>query len=213
MAAAFVVLDREGYDGLSMRQVATELGVAVSALYAHVAGKDDLLQMMYERLFRDHEPPEADPARWQEQVTEYALEWRRRLLGHRDMARISVARMPFTPDMLATTEKLFAIFHAAGLPDEIAATAGDILATYVDGFTHEESMWQERQREADVADWSEMSHTLRTYFASLPPEQFPTLVALSGQMFHKSNDDRFLLGLDILLRGLATYIPRGDGPR
>ncbi|MEO3808564.1 TetR/AcrR family transcriptional regulator [Sphaerisporangium sp. B11E5] len=205
--AAYAVLDREGYDRLSMRQVAAELGVAVSALYAHVASKDDLLQIMYERLFRGHQPPEPDPERWQEQIKDYALEWRTRLLRHRDMARISVAQVPFTPELLPTVERLFAIFRAAGLPDEIAATAGDIMATYVDGFSLEESLWEERQRDSAVADWDEMSGTLKAYFAALPPEQFPHLVALAGHMFHKDNDTRFLLGLDILLRGLASYIP------
>ena len=53
--AAFTVLDRQGLDGLSMRQVAAELGVAVSALYAHVSSKDDLLELMYTRLFTGFE--------------------------------------------------------------------------------------------------------------------------------------------------------------
>ncbi|MFC6082047.1 TetR/AcrR family transcriptional regulator [Sphaerisporangium aureirubrum] len=206
--AAYVVLDREGYDGLSMRQVAAELGVAVSALYAHVSGKDDLLQLMYERLFEGYELPAPDPERWTQQVTDFAHDWRALLLRHRDMARISMAQVPFTPAMLPTVEKLFAIFRAAGLPDEIAGTAGDILATYIDGFSYEESMWEERQRDSAAANWDEMRTTLMTYFASLPPDHFPSLVALSDHLFHTDNDARFSLGLDILLRGLSTFIPK-----
>src|SRR4051812_22209739 len=80
--AAFTVLDRQGLDGLSMRQVAAELGVTVSALYAHVSSKDDVLELMYTRLFDGFEPPAVDPERWQEEVREYAIEGRRRLLAH-----------------------------------------------------------------------------------------------------------------------------------
>src|ERR1044071_8708810 len=64
--AAYEVLDREGLDRFSMRMVAAELGVAVSALYVHVANKDELLELMYQRLFEQVELPELDPPRWGE---------------------------------------------------------------------------------------------------------------------------------------------------
>src|SRR3954447_22366414 len=104
--AAFVVLDRDGFDKLSMRQVAAELGVAVSALYVHVDDKDELLQLMYNRLFDDVELPEPDPATWQEQIKDFARSGRERLLRHRDMARISMGHVPFTQELLPHVEKL-----------------------------------------------------------------------------------------------------------
>lgn len=205
--AAFVVLDREGYDGLSMRQVATQLGVAVSALYAHVTSKDELLEHMYTRLFTGYEVPEPDPANWREQVKDFAMHGRARLLQHRDMARISMAHVPFTPELLPHVERILAIFRQAGLPDEVAAAAGDMISTFMDGFAFEETMWEERRRNADAASWDEMRVTLKRYFDALPPERFPNLIALSDAMFRDTNDARFELGIDIILRGLASYIP------
>ncbi|MDH2427609.1 TetR/AcrR family transcriptional regulator [Sphaerisporangium sp. TRM90804] len=210
--AAYVVLDREGYDGLSMRQVAAELGVAVSGLYAHVAGKDEVLRLMYERLFEGHELPPPDPANWQEQVKDFAREGRRRLLLHRDMAKISMTHVPFTPELLVHVESLLAIFRVAGLPDTVAAAAGDVLSTFMDGFVHEESMWDERRRDSKAETWEEMRATIKGYFDALPHERFPNIVALSGKLFDESNDARFELALDIILRGLASYIPPGDAP-
>ncbi|MFC4588380.1 TetR/AcrR family transcriptional regulator [Sphaerisporangium corydalis] len=207
--AAFTVLDREGFERLSMRQVAAELGVAVSALYAHVAGKDELLQQMYNRLFEGYELPDPDPEHWQDQVKDFARQGRERLLAHRDMARISMAHVPFTPELLPHIERLMAIFRAAGLPDAVAAAAGDMISTYMDGFTYEESMWEERRRTTKADSWEEMQATIKGYFDALPPERFPHLVALSGLMFDESNDDRFELGLDIIMRGLASYIQPG----
>ncbi|WP_248958171.1 TetR/AcrR family transcriptional regulator [Sphaerisporangium perillae] len=211
--AAFTVLDREGYDGLSMRQVAAELGVAVSALYAHVASKDELLEHMYSRLFDDQELPDPDPEHWQEQIKEYARQGRARLLRHRDMARISMAHVPFTPELLPHVERLLAIFRAAGMPDRVAATAGDVLSTFLEGFAFEESMWEERRRNTKAGNWDEMRDTIKGYFDALPPERFPNLVTLSGMMFDDGNDARFELGLDIIVRGLASYIePKDAGP-
>jgi AcrR family transcriptional regulator len=212
--AAFTVLDRQGLDGLSMRQVAAELGVTVSALYAHVSSKDDLLELMYVRLLDGFEMPEPDPERWQEQVRDYARTGRRRLLSHRDMARIAMAHVPFTAEMLPHLEAVLALFRTAGLPDRVAAEAGDLISTYIDGFVLEEGMWQERaaQRGGDASaparpDWREMAEKMREYFASLPAKDFPHLRALSGMMVTDSNDERFDIGLEIILRGLASYLP------
>ncbi|MEV6981042.1 TetR/AcrR family transcriptional regulator [Sphaerisporangium sp. NPDC051017] len=208
--AAFTVLDREGYDRLSMRQVAGELGVAVSALYAHVAGKNDLFQLMYMRLFDSWVLPEPDPERWQEQVKDFARFGRARLLEHRDMARISMAQIPFLPELLPQVERMMALFRGAGLPDPVAAAAGDMLSTFIDGFAYAEAMWEERRRNTDVGSWDEMRETIKGYFDALPPERFPHLLALSSMMFEETNDERFEVGLDIIVRGLASYIEPKD---
>jgi AcrR family transcriptional regulator len=217
--AAFDVLDRQGLDGLSMRQVASELGVAVSALYAHVRSKDDLLELMYTRLFDGFRMPEPDPERWQEQIRDYARAGRQRLMSHRDMARISMAHVPFTAELLPHVEALLAVFRTAGLPDRIAAEAGDLISTYIDGFVLEEGMWQDRaaQHAGEASslaspDWREMADEMQNYFASLPAADFPHLRALSGLIVTGSNDERFDVGLEIILRGLASYLPGSPTP-
>ncbi|MEW2294796.1 TetR/AcrR family transcriptional regulator [Streptomyces sp. NPDC006743] len=212
--AAFTVLDRQGLDGLSMRQVAAELGVTVSALYAHVSNKDDLLQLMYNRVFQGAEMPEPDPERWQERLRDYARAGRRRLLAHRDMARISMAHVPFTAELLPHVEAFLGLLRTAGLPDRIAAEAGDLISTYIDGFVLGEDLW--RARTAAPADGgpdpagpdlSELAEEMRDYFASLPEGDFPHLRALAGLMVTGSSDERFDIGLEIILRGLASYLP------
>ncbi|GII31685.1 TetR/AcrR family transcriptional regulator [Planotetraspora mira] len=207
--AAFVVLDRDGFDKLSMRQVAAELGVAVSALYVHVDDKDELLRLMYNRLFEGVDLPEPDPETWQEQIKDFARSGRERLLRHRDMARISMAHVPFTVELLPHIEKLFAILRAGGLPDNVMAIAGDLLSTYMDGFTLEENMWRERMSDAS---WQTISTETENYFASLPPDRFPNLVALADLMVGETNDYRFELGLDIIVRGLASYSVSPSSP-
>jgi Transcriptional regulator len=206
--AAFTVLDREGFDGLSMRRVATELGVAVSALYAHVRDKDELLELMYNRLFDDMVIPDPDPDRWQEQIKEFARDQRNRLLRHRDMARISMAHVPFTRELLPYAERMFALFRAAGLPDHVVAVAGDMLATFIDGFAYEAAMWEERGRAADTESWEIMRTELEEYFAALPPDRFPSLVALASTLFSESQEQRFEGAIDIIVRGLASYLER-----
>ncbi|WP_208759270.1 TetR/AcrR family transcriptional regulator [Microbispora triticiradicis] len=208
--AAYAVLDREGYDGLSMRQVAAELHVAVSALYVHVRDKDELLQLMYNRLFDGYELPEPDPEQWREQLRNFARQGRQRLLSHRDMAKISMAHVPFTPELLPHVERMLAMFTAAGLPRKVVAIAGDLLSTYMDGFVLEESLWRDRYPENGGAAPEKMREEIQSYFSSLPPDRFPNLVELADVMVDESNDYRFELGVEIILRGIASYIGEPD---
>src|SRR5690606_29123953 len=145
----FTVLDRVGFDRLSMRQVAAELDVAVSALYAHVRDKDELLELMYNRAFAGLRVPDPDPVRWIEQNKEYARQVRARLRSHRDLARISMRHLPFTREMLPVVERDFALMSAGGLFDHLVTAAADMRSTCVEGFANEESLWFEQKAEND----------------------------------------------------------------
>jgi hypothetical protein len=48
---------------------------------------------------------------------------------------------------------------------------------------------------------------MRNYFASLPTDRFPNIVALAGALTEGSGDERFEFGLEVLVRGLAA-MPR-----
>src|SRR5579875_2585707 len=62
--AALRVLDAEGMDGLSMRRVGEELGAGAASIYWHVQNKDELLQLVFERVISEIELPVPDPSRW-----------------------------------------------------------------------------------------------------------------------------------------------------
>jgi AcrR family transcriptional regulator len=49
LRAAVEVFNERGYDGASMEDLAKRLGVAKSAIYHHVSGKEDLLRMALDR--------------------------------------------------------------------------------------------------------------------------------------------------------------------
>ena len=50
VSAALEILRAEGMDAVSMRRVATALGTGPASLYAHVANKDELLDLLYDEL-------------------------------------------------------------------------------------------------------------------------------------------------------------------
>ncbi len=131
-AAALDIVDREGLDALTMRTVAHALGTGPASLYAHVASKEDLLELVVERVIGEvRMMGEPDAARWQEQLKEAARSIRAVFARHRDVARASFARIPLGENALATSEWIVAVMHAGGLPDQVIAYACDLLPLYV----------------------------------------------------------------------------------
>ena len=49
LSVAVQVFNERGYDGTSMRDLAARLGIAKSAIYHHVAGKEELLRLALDR--------------------------------------------------------------------------------------------------------------------------------------------------------------------
>jgi hypothetical protein len=45
---------------------------------------------------------------------------------------------------------------------------------------------------------------MRAYFAGLPPERFPNMVALAPLLTSGDSGERFEFGLEVLVRGLAA---------
>jgi len=94
---------------------------------------------------------------------------------------------------------MLGVLRAAGLPDQVAAFAGDIGSLYVAAHAHEEDV-------TPVAAPGEFAAQAGQWLKSLPPDQFPHTVALADLIVAGDSDDRFEWGLDVLIRGLASYL-------
>jgi TetR/AcrR family tetracycline transcriptional repressor len=207
--AALHILETEGTDALSMRRVATELGTGAASLYAHVANKDELLKLVIDRVFEGLEFPAPDPDKWVEQLREMLHEQRRILHRHPGLAGAMLGQVPLGPNGLRLVEGFMAVLRAGDLPDKVAAWAGDVVALFVVAYAHEEDVRRTLHGEVTqevVEAWAEQ---MKTYIKTLPPEQFPNMVALADPMFETGGPDgRFEFGLDLMLRGLASHSRR-----
>ena len=217
--AAIRIIDEEGFDAVSMRRVAQEFGTGAASLYAYVANKDELMdlivdQMMAQTLMPPREPAE-DVAGWQEQLKDMVRAGYQVLASHRDISRALFGRIPFGPNGLRNVEAMLGLLRARGLPDHIAAYAGDLLGQYIVGTAFEDYVWQQRYPGADLEQVNAAMTEVGDYLESLPREQFPNLTALARTMVGQGPDaplaDRFELGLDIIVRGLTAFLPAGNG--
>ena len=193
----------DGLDGASMRRVAEELGTSAGSLYWHVGGKEELLGLVFDRIIGEIELPPPDPSRWQEQLKELGRESRRVMLRHRDIARFSLGRIPFGPNLLRMSEWMLGLMRAGGVPDRVAAYAGDLFGLYVGAHAFEETLGLLSPTGEELPP-DEVLGMMRDYLTSLPPTSFPNTVELVDELMSGGPDERFELGLDVIVRGIAA---------
>ena len=84
-------MEREGYEALTMRRVATALETGPSSLYAHVVNKEDLDELLIGRLCAEINLPEPDPATWRQQVISVCTQLRDQYLRYPGISRAAFA--------------------------------------------------------------------------------------------------------------------------
>ena len=204
--AALRLLDRDGSPGFSMRRLADELGVGAGAIYWHVENKEQLLQLVFDRVIADLAMPEPDPKGWREQIKQAARDEREMMTRHPGIAQLSFGRIPLGPNAVRYTEWHLSILRAGGLSDRVAALAGDMLFLYISAFSFEECLGLAVPTgEGSARDFIGQ---LREYFASLPADRFPNISELAGELTSGGPDTRFEFGLDVLLDGLVAQSQR-----
>ena len=210
IAAALRVLDRDGVDALSMRRVGEELGTGAASLYWHVRNKGELLQLVFEHVTDEVVLPAPDPTRWQEQLRDLAFDTRANLERHRDVARVSLGRIPAGPTLARMTEWLFELLRPVGIPDRVIAYFGDLWGLYVGAYAFEESLGLASPTGEDLPP-DQIVAMLREYLESLPEERFPRTRASIDLLFGGDADERFAFGVEVIIRGIETYASSAEG--
>ncbi|MDL5159087.1 TetR/AcrR family transcriptional regulator [Actinomycetospora termitidis] len=188
--SAVAELDEHGAERLTMRRLAQRLEVTSTALYWHVATKEDLLDLALDRAVGEVALPDADDEP-RAAIRALMHGWRVALLAH-PWAPVLLGRPTLGPNVLARTEFLQAMLTRAGLSGVELASAARLLSTHVLGSAMQEVSW----RRVDDPALLEKAREHITRRADL----YPTLNS-SGFLDagRHSPDDLFSLGLDRLL--------------
>ena len=203
---ALELVDAEGLEGLSMRRVADRLETGPASLYAHVANKDELMELVYDRVLAEVHVPEPDKRRWEEQLKDALRQLYSVLVAHRDIAFVSMARVPVGPNMLRVAEGLLAILRAGGVPERVIALAMDYASLAVNSLAYEESLYPP---DATANQIDAYYRQVTDYFASLPADRFPNLAAMAGALMEPERDERLDFAFDVLVQGIAALARAG----
>ncbi|WP_017934045.1 TetR/AcrR family transcriptional regulator [Nocardioides sp. Iso805N] len=211
---ALAQMTERGYEAVSMRSIAKELGTGPASLYAHVANKDELDQLLVDRVAREFPMPEPDPSRWDEQLKQALLDMLTVYRAHPGVARASLGMIPTSPGALRNAEGVLALCRAGGVPDQLAAWSCDMFALYIGAVAIEEDVW--RTRAATASESGEpygedaVVAAVHDHFAALPVDEFPLLRSLAAVMTTGDGDDRVGFAVEIMVEGLKAMSARAD---
>jgi hypothetical protein len=119
------------------------------------------------------------------------------------LTRLAMATIPTGPGALAASEAMVALLRAGGMTDQAAGYACDILNLYVQAQALELALFLERagnSEEKMYAFFAEVGQRFR----ELSPERYPHLTAIVPMLMAGNGEERFDLGLDVLINGLLA---------
>ncbi|WUJ72541.1 GntR family transcriptional regulator [Kribbella soli] len=203
---AIAIADAEGLAALSMRRIASELGVSTMALYRYVGGKDVLVVQMVDAALAEF-PLGTPPDDWREAIAMVArVHWaayRRHLWL---ASAISLSRPQLVPRLLPHTDAVLRALR--GFEKSAALSTMISLFAYVRGVAL--VMEAEAQAEQDTGvtadEWvTEQSDKLGAMIALGDLPAFRELLA-DGFDYEYDLDKLFEFGLDVFLDGLSARL-------
>ncbi len=206
--AAVAIAAADGLEAVTMRAVAERLDTSPMSLYTYVPGKAELLDLMLDALYlaMARKP--------------FRLQWRARLRAvaeaNRDLyarhpwaARVSTARPPLGPGLMAKYEHELAAFDGLGLSE----VEMDAALTFLLAFVQANAVAAQDHASAPGtdADWWATAGPLLARVVQ--PERYPLAsrvgsAAGAAQGGAYDAERAYAFGLDRVLDGLAALIDR-----
>lgn len=182
-------------DRLTVRRLATELGVGTMTLYSYFRSKEEIFDGMADHVLgRMCLPaePDAGPAEALRTVGHAFLAMMRE---HPTVVRLFSTRVTDSPTALrGAMETVLQRLVDAGIPGPLAVQSYGFLITYAIGFV---SYQTPRQWGRDASPAGDEERRRRSHFyAALPIEQFPQVVRLADDVATLPADEQFEAGLE-----------------
>jgi len=190
---AIRLLDVEGVEALTMRRLASELGVSATALYRHVGSKDELLMVLVDRLAarlvyppRPRDPKGAILVLWS---TIYAS-----LAEHSWVPEVLARRRMMAPSVLGAIEEIHATLGKAGLSIEASVLAYRLMWNFTLGSL--------LVRAGASAEKTSQQRELR---GAPDPERYPTLAAAAATWTATHDSDTYRKDMGALIDALLAH--------
>lgn len=198
---ALGLLAKDGIEALSMRRVAQALGTGPASLYAHVQNRDELCELMFDRILGEVDLPEPDPARWRDQLKQLCADQVEAMVTYPGIATVVMnAMIPLGPNALRHGDTMLAILRSGGLTERQAAWAFDALSLYAKAYAAEVTAW----RDSSGEEMAQRGRQVAEYMRSLPDGTFPNLVAVGPLFSGDTARERFEFAVDTFIAGLRT---------
>jgi AcrR family transcriptional regulator len=133
VAAASVLVDAEGLEALSMRRLATELGVQGPSLYNHFATKAEIVDAVADAMVEQVDLSVFGRLEWHEALRAWAKSYHAVLSEHPNIVPVLAQGPGRRPAGLAMAEAVFGALVEAGWPPARATHIGALMRYLVTG--------------------------------------------------------------------------------
>ncbi|MFE0651842.1 TetR/AcrR family transcriptional regulator C-terminal domain-containing protein [Streptomyces sp. NPDC059534] len=218
--ASIRMLDEEGLAKLSMRKLATELGVTAMSLYWYVDTKDDIIEFAVDSVYGEIDLAAVDAAGdWRDRIRVLALDYRRMLVRHAWMSPSAGQYLNIGPNAIAVGQKIHAAIRDTGLSLDRQPSAMSAVFQFVYGYGTIESHFGRRAAEAGMSQDEFYLDAIKA-FRDEPEFEEKTegmREILDERASHGSVsaiwDRDFAYALDVLVAGIEVMVAReGETP-
>lgn len=210
VSLAIQVADQEGLRAVTIRRLATEAGVTAMALYPHIAGRPELIELMLDHIAETvyAEAGALGHAEWTDRVKAIAEANWRSCLAHPWTTEIPAGRSVPGPGVSRKYEIELQALDNIGLTDiEMDYTLTALLAL-VHGTARASittSAARAAEHQSDAQWWAALESQLASVMGD--PARFPTATRVSrtlGEATGKANDPEgaYRRGVDVFIYGL-----------
>lgn len=185
--AAVRIVEAGGYQEMSIRSLAAELGVAPMSLYRHIRDKDDLLDEVADRLLARVWRPAAGEDDWQTWLIEAAANLRRFLVTRPAALHVYLRHPVVSAAAVERMDAVMGVLRRTGLDEAAARSAYGAVHTYTIGFA---------ALEASRSGWESGNGDVS---------------GLARQLAAYTSARQFMQGLRYLLEGIGRHVGTGPG--
>ncbi|NGO69062.1 TetR/AcrR family transcriptional regulator [Streptomyces boncukensis] len=209
VSAAIRLANREGLAALSMRKVATELGVGTMSLYRYVPGKSVLINLMVDQVYEpggaaDAPPPGSED--WRATLERVALGSWELYITSPWLLQVNQARPVLGPNSLADLHYALEGLEGLGLTGQERVAVVVALDNLVVGAARSHVLYQQAAQQSGVTDeefWSAQEPYL---VRAMETGAYPRLAELPEDAFSMSGEETMRFGVAALLDGIERLI-------
>jgi AcrR family transcriptional regulator len=191
---ALELVDREGLDALSVRNVASSLGIGTMTLYGHVRTRDEIVSDVVELLLAEVDVTERPGEAWDDGLRRVARSVREMALRH-PLAFSLVATAPVDrPPVLDYARALAALRTTQGIPEEQFVASWPVVDAFLTGFLLMETASIARARQETLRDEAVAANA-------------PSFQRLMGDV---QSEKAFSAALEVVISGLGAVTRERD---
>lgn len=198
VAGAVELADERGLDELTMRALATHLGVRPMAIYHYVANKDEILDAIVDVVFKEVYVPEAADD-WRTELALRSRSMHDALRRHAWAVALMEARVNPGTANLKNHEAVLDVLLSAGFSLAATAHAYAVVDAFVYGFVLQEAM----------LDSIDLRGSAPELMKAMNLAEFPRMAQFAAQHVLAQGyafEDSFEVGLTMMLDGVSALL-------